>query len=100
MNLLDHEVVQFLTSLLNDNNDCSINSYPKDTVIHFSPNSFFSTVSQIVSETWVVRNSQESKAGTLDEMPHIEKRELVEPTSKRKTGHQVRDGIAFPQSKL
>jgi hypothetical protein len=27
-------------------------------------------------------------------------RELIEPTSSRKTGHQVRDGIAIPQSKL
>jgi hypothetical protein len=29
-----------------------------------------------------------------------EKRELVEPTSRRKTGQQVREGFAIPQSKL
>jgi hypothetical protein len=38
--------------------------------------------------------------GTLDEMPYIEEMELVEPTSSRKTGQQVRDGVAFPQSQL
>jgi hypothetical protein len=27
-------------------------------------------------------------------------RELLEPTSSRKTEHQVRDGVAIPQSKL
>ena len=43
-----------------------------------------------IAETWEVRDSQDSKGGTLDEMPHSG--ELVEPTSSRKTGHQVRDG--------
>jgi hypothetical protein len=38
--------------------------------------------------------------GTLDEMTYTGDRELVEPTSSRKTGHQVRDGVAIPQSKL
>jgi len=31
-------------------------------------------------------------------MPYSGKRELVEPTFGRKTGHQVRDGVAIPQS--
>jgi hypothetical protein len=54
---------------------------------------------QNVLETWEVRNPQCSKGGTLDEMPYRE-RELVEPTSSRKRGHQVRDGFALPQSYL
>jgi hypothetical protein len=33
-------------------------------------------------------------------MSYIRERELVELTSSRKTGHQVRDGVAIPQSKL
>jgi hypothetical protein len=33
-------------------------------------------------------------------MPYNGERELVEPTSSRKTGHQVRDRVAIPQSKL
>jgi hypothetical protein len=48
---------------------------------------------------WEVRDSQDSKGGTLDEMSYNGKRELVESTSSRKTGHQVRDGVAIPQSK-
>ena len=51
-------------------------------------------------ETWEVRDSQDSKEGTLDEMPDSRERELIEPTSVRKTGHQMRDGVAIPQSKL
>jgi hypothetical protein len=47
-----------------------------------------------------VREYQDSKRGTLDEIPYIGERELVEPTSSRKTRHQVRDGVAIPQSKL
>ena len=39
-----------------------------------------------------MRNSWGPNGGTLDEMPYIEERELLEPTSSRKTGHQVRDG--------
>jgi hypothetical protein len=31
-------------------------------------------------------------------MPYIEKRKVVEPTSCRKTGHEVRDGVAISQS--
>ena len=55
---------------------------------------------QNVPETWEVRDSQDSKGGTLDEMPNSRERELIEPTSSRKTGHQVRDGVAIPQSHL
>ena len=47
-----------------------------------------------------VRDSQDSKGGTLDEMPYSKERELVEPTSSRKTGHQVKEEIAIPQSHL
>jgi hypothetical protein len=32
-------------------------------------------------------------------MPNSGERELVELTFSRKTGHQVRDGVAIPQSK-
>jgi hypothetical protein len=42
----------------------------------------------------------EKKVGTLVEMPNSRERELTESTSRRKTGHQVRDGVAFPQSQL
>ena len=55
---------------------------------------------QNVPETWEVRDSQDSKGGTLDEMPDSRERKLIEPTSSRKTGHQVRDGVAIPQSHL
>jgi hypothetical protein len=43
--------------------------------------------------TWEVRDFQDSKGGTLDEMLE---RELIEPTSSRKTEHQVRESIAMP----
>ena len=36
-----------------------------------------------------MKDSQDSKGGTLDEMPNSGERELVEPTSSRKTEHQV-----------
>ena len=49
-------------------------------------------------ETWEVRNCQDSKRGTLDEMPYSREKELIDPTSSRKTGHQMRGGI--PQSQL
>ena len=55
---------------------------------------------QNVPETWEVRDSQNSKRETSDEMPYSGERELVEATSSRKTGHQVRDWVAIPQSKL
>jgi hypothetical protein len=47
-----------------------------------------------------VRESQDSKGGTLDEKPDSRERELIEPTSSRKTGHQVREGVPIPQSNL
>jgi hypothetical protein len=40
---------------------------------------------QNAPETCEVRDSQESKEGTLDEMPNCRERELIEPTSNRKT---------------
>jgi hypothetical protein len=41
-------------------------------------------------ETWDVRDSQHSKGGTIGEMPYRgERRELLEPSSNKKTGHQV-----------
>ena len=46
---------------------------------------------QKVPEAWEVRDCQDSKGGTLDEMTDCRERELVEPTSNRKTGHQMRD---------
>ena len=55
---------------------------------------------QNAPETWEVRDSQDSKGGTLDEMPYSGEREFVESTCSRKTGHQVRDGVAISQSKL
>ena len=47
-----------------------------------------------------VRDSQDSQGGTFDKMFNSRKRELIEPTSSRKTGHQMRDGVAIPQSHL
>jgi hypothetical protein len=51
-------------------------------------------------ETWEVSDFQDSKGGTIDEMPDSGEREFIEPTSSRKTGHQVSDGVAIPQSHL
>jgi hypothetical protein len=45
------------------------------------------------------RQTQEVGAGTLDEMPYSEERELVESTSRRNTGHQVRNGVIIPKVK-
>jgi hypothetical protein len=42
-----------------------------------------------VPENWEVRDSQDSKGGTLDEMPYCEEKDLTEPVSSRKTEHQV-----------
>jgi hypothetical protein len=47
-----------------------------------------------------VGDSQDSKGQTLDETPDSRERELIEPTSSRKIGHQVRDGVVIPQSHL
>ena len=41
-----------------------------------------------------------SKGETLDQIFYIRERELVEPTSSRKTGHQVRERVVISQSKL
>jgi hypothetical protein len=55
---------------------------------------------QNAPETWEVRDSQDSKGGTLDEMPDSTERDLIESTSSRKRGHQVREGFAILQLKL
>jgi hypothetical protein len=47
-----------------------------------------------------VTDSEDSKGGTLDEMPNNRERELIELTFNRKTGHQMRERFAIPQSKL
>ena len=44
-------------------------------------------------------DSQDSKGGTLDEMPNSRERELVESTSSRKTGHQVEGWGCHPTVK-
>jgi hypothetical protein len=49
------------------------------------------------TETRKVTDSQDSKGGTLDEMPYSREKELIMPTSIRKTGHQVREGFAILQ---
>jgi hypothetical protein len=52
---------------------------------------------QNAPEIWEVRDSQDLKRGTLDEMPDSRQRELIEPISSRKIGHQMKDGVAIPQ---
>ena len=47
----------------------------------------------------MVGDFQYSKGGTLNEMPYSGESEPVVPTSSRKTGHPVRDGVVIPQSK-
>ena len=47
-----------------------------------------------------VRDSQDSEGETFDEMPDSREREHIEPTSGRRRGHQVRNGVAIPQSHL
>jgi hypothetical protein len=42
----------------------------------------------------LVTDSQDSKGKILDEMPDSRERKILEPTSSRKTRHQVRDGVA------
>jgi hypothetical protein len=44
---------------------------------------------QNAPETWEVRDSQNSKGETLDEMRNSGEWELLVSTSSRKTGHQV-----------
>jgi hypothetical protein len=47
-----------------------------------------------------VRDSQDSKGGTLDEMPNSRERELTELISSRKIQHQTTDRGVIPQSQL
>ena len=51
-------------------------------------------------ETWEVRDSQDSKGGTLEEMPDSREWEIIETTSCRRIVHQMRDRVAIPQSLL
>ena len=53
-----------------------------------------------VPETWEVRESQNLKVGAVDEIPDRKGRELIEPTSSRKTGHQMREKGAIPLLQL
>jgi hypothetical protein len=55
---------------------------------------------QNTPEIWDVRDSQDSKGGTLEEMPYSRERELIEPTTSRETGHKMREREAIPQSQL
>jgi hypothetical protein len=47
-------------------------------------------------EPWDMRDSQDSKEVTLDEISHSRERELIEPSMK--TGHQMRERGAIPKS--
>jgi hypothetical protein len=49
--------------------------------------------------TWEVRDSQDSKGGTLDEMSYSGERELVEFTSNKKKRHQVEGWGCHPTVK-
>jgi hypothetical protein len=51
---------------------------------------------QNVPETWKVRDSQDSKRGTSDEVLDSREREFIEITSSRKTGHQMRERGEIP----
>jgi hypothetical protein len=42
-----------------------------------------------------MRDFQDSKAGALDEMPDIRERQLIVPTSSRKTRHQMKEGFSI-----
>jgi hypothetical protein len=65
-------------------------------VKHFSP--LYNVIKILKGCHDQTKISQYSKGGTLDEMPDSRERELTEPTSGRKTGHQVREGVAIPLS--
>ena len=43
-----------------------------------------------------MRDSQDSKEGTIDEMPNSGEKELIESTSSRKTDHQVEGWGCYP----
>ena len=55
---------------------------------------------QNAPETWEVRDSQDSKGGTIDETPNSKEREHIEPIYSRKTGLQMRERRAILQSQL
>jgi hypothetical protein len=55
---------------------------------------------QNAPETWEVKDSWDSKGGNLDIMPDSRERDLIESTSNRKRGHQMREKGAIPQSQL
>jgi hypothetical protein len=50
---------------------------------------------QNAPQTREMKDSQDSKDGILDENPNN-----IEPTSNKKTGHQVREAVAIQLSKL
>jgi len=50
-------------------------------------------------QIWEMRDSQDAKGGTIVVMSYSREGKLIEPTFSRKTGHQVRDWVAIPQSK-
>jgi hypothetical protein len=52
-----------------------------------------------VPETGEVKDSQDSKGGTLDDMPNSGERELIKSTSSRKSGHQVEGWGCHPTVK-
>ena len=52
------------------------------------------------TETWEVRESQDSMGGTLDEMPNSGEKELKDCISSRKTGHQVEEWGCHPTVKI
>ena len=54
---------------------------------------------QNVPKTCEVRDSQDSKGGTLDEMPYSGERELVGSTSSKKTRDQVQRWGCHPTVK-
>jgi hypothetical protein len=48
-------------------------------------------------ETWEVRDSQDSRGETLDEMQDSREWEIIESTSYRRIVHQMRDKFAIQQ---
>jgi hypothetical protein len=55
---------------------------------------------QNAPETLIAKDCQGSKGWTLDVMPNSRERELIEPTSSRMRGHQVKEVFATPKSNL
>ena len=49
---------------------------------------------------WRSETLRTQRKGTLDEMPYSRERELIESIFIRKTGHQVRNGVAILQSQF